>query len=123
MRAPALFLAALALAAAGCDGGDSDEEDGEEEAVKAVVRRAQADPERLCTRLATRELVKRTGGRRACLRRPSRRIQEGDDYTIERVAVRGRRATVEVDLKGTTANDDTLTMVKRDGRWLVAGVR
>ena len=88
-----------------------------------VVRRAEADPDRLCTGLATPELVKRTGGRRACLRRPSRGIEEGDDYTIERVEVRGARATVEVDVKGTTANDETLIMEQRGGRWLVAGVR
>ncbi len=114
----------LALAAAGCGGGDDGEGgDGDADAIRDVVRRAEADPDKLCTGLATRELVETTGGRAACLKRPSRGIQEGDDYTIERVEVEGPRATVEVDVKGTTANDETLRMVKRDGRWLVAGVR
>ena len=121
MRALAFFLAVAALAIPGC-GGNGDEE-GEEGAVKEVVRRAEADPDKLCTALATRELVERTGGRAACLRRPSRGIREDEDYTIEEVVVRGRRATVEVDLKGTTANDETLRLVKRSGRWLIAGVR
>ena len=125
MRALAPFLVVLALAAAGC-GGDDDGGGGggsaEEDAVKEVGRSAESDPAKLCTGLATRELVQQTGGREACLKRPSRGIEEGDDYTIESVDVRGARATVEVDVKGTTANDERLRLVKREGRWLIAGV-
>ena len=120
MRAPALFLSVAAIAVAGCGG---DDETGDEKAVKEVVRQAEGDPDKLCTGLATRELLERTGGRRACLKRPSRGIEEDEDYTIEKVEVRGRRATVEVDVKGTTANDETLRLVKQGGRWRIGGVR
>ena len=126
MRAPVQLFAVLVLALAGCggdDGGNGDGGSGQEDAVKEVVRNAEADPDKLCTGLATRELVEQTGGRKACLKRPSRGIEEGEDYTIEKVVVRGERATVEVDVKGTTANDETLTLLKRDGRWRVSGVR
>lgn len=123
MRPLAALLAVLALAVGGCGGDEGEGGGGDADAVRDVVRQAEADPDKLCTGLATRELVQTTGGREACLKRPSRGIQEGEDYTIEKVEVEGQSAIVEVDVKGTTANDETLRMVKRGGRWLVAGVR
>ena len=124
----------VTLAAAGCGGGDDSKPKPISGAPKqvadtvAALERATADRdfERVCTELFTSRVVEQMGGARECprvLRRSAAGVEE-PRIQVRSIRVRGDQAAVVVTTtaRGQAPANDTLQLVKEDGRFKIASL-
>jgi hypothetical protein len=109
-----LTLPALAFGACGSSGSDSN---SDEDQITSVVDAVAADPLAICDHLSA-DMLRRLGGKDACVRAGEASGDRGSKATIEDLAVDGDTATVRItDADGPTE----VKFVKEDGDWKVAG--
>jgi ketosteroid isomerase-like protein len=122
-------LGALALALAGCGGDDGPAPEDEVRGAMAGFARATAerDVQALCDRVLSRGLVARVEqAGLPCEQAMRIGLQEVRRPTLEVLDVRVEgdraRARVRTGAQGQAASEDTVQLVREDGRWRVASL-
>ncbi len=125
----ATAVAAAGLAAAGCGGGEDDEQEARQTVRQFVEATNQRDADRFCGELVTREFLEQTTGatgdnaRDTCKRQlRSLKGLRVDLVRIERVSVEGDEATVRTVLATRgSRTPQVFRLEKEDGEWRMAG--